>query len=160
MADLDVQGVSYYPYWDKAASTLSNFKETVENMASAYNKPIVVVETDWPTECTEHSSVMPAALSDEIPFSSEGQVTWVKDVAGVLTGLSVETGLMYWEPAWVDNAKLGSSCESAIMVTPSWSGNTGTGKALSYVYSLLSGEALRLLMLLDRSMSSRIFKQI
>lgn len=104
MSTLDVQGLSYYPYWNKEDSTLSNFNDTVTNMANTYGKKVVVVETDWPTSCPDASSVMPPSLSSAIPFSAAGQVQWMKNVADILESLKVDTGLMYWEPAWVDNA--------------------------------------------------------
>lgn len=40
------------------------------------------------------------------------------------------TGLFYWEPAWLDNAGLGSSCESNTMFT-----KTGTALSSMSVFS-------------------------
>lgn len=67
----------------------------------------MVVETDWPTSCSG------VALSEpSVPISAAGQSTWVADIRNVLSGLSGGHGLgiVYWEPGWVGNANLGSSC--------------------------------------------------
>ncbi len=63
-----------------------------------------MVETDWPEACSD-TSVFPSSLLS-IPFSTSGQVTWVKDVANILDALpnGAGYGLMYWEPGWIDNA--------------------------------------------------------
>jgi arabinogalactan endo-1,4-beta-galactosidase len=56
MSSIDVQGISYYPFWDAKESTLENFKDNMNKMARKYGKGIVVAETDWPTKvCTQDS---------------------------------------------------------------------------------------------------------
>jgi arabinogalactan endo-1,4-beta-galactosidase len=83
-------------------------------MANEWGKEIVVAETDWPTSCPSPAYSFPSDLSS-IPFSADGQVTFVEKVAAVVAGISNGVGLFYWEPAWVDNAALGSSCSSNTM---------------------------------------------
>lgn len=39
----------------------------------------------------------------------------MKDLAEIVEGVGGD-GLFYWEPAWVDNWGLGSSCEYNLMV--------------------------------------------
>lgn len=63
-------------------------------------------ETNWPTSCPNPRYTFPSDTRS-IPFSAEGQSTWIKRVAE-----AGGSGLFYWEPAWVDNAALGSSCAS------------------------------------------------
>lgn len=120
--DFDMMGVSYYPFYGSDA-TLANLETTLNNMASTWGKQIVVAETDWPTSCSSPAYEFPSDLQD-IPFSADGQVTFIQRVADVVSGVSNGLGLFYWEPAWVDNAGLGSSCESATMFSY-------PGKALS-----------------------------
>ena len=43
-----------------------------------------------------------------------GQTTWVKDVASAVEAAGGD-GLFYWEPSWIDNASLGSSCVNNLM---------------------------------------------
>ncbi|KAI1252940.1 hypothetical protein MGN70_005147 [Eutypa lata] len=111
--DFDVMGVSYYPFYNSAA-TLSSLKTSLTNMASTYGKELIVAELDWPTQCSSPAYQFPSDLKS-IPFSAEGQTTFVQQVASVVASVSKGTGLFYWEPAWMNNQGLGSSCESNTM---------------------------------------------
>ncbi|CAK4032930.1 glycoside hydrolase family 53 [Lecanosticta acicola] len=111
--DYDVQAVSYYPFYN-ADATLASLKSSLSNLKSKYGKEVMVVETDWPTYCPKPDYAFPADASN-IPFSAAGQTTWVQDVASVLEDVS-GAGLFYWEPAWIKNAGLGSSCKNNLMV--------------------------------------------
>ncbi|KAF1812400.1 glycosyl hydrolase 53 [Eremomyces bilateralis CBS 781.70] len=133
MSNVDVQGVSYYPFWDPTDSTLENFKSTLNNMANKYGKTIVVSETDWPIKCSQGASRIPPSLRS-IPFSADGQVQWMKKVAQVLEGVprGLGKGLMYWEPGWIDNWSLGSPCEDGgTMFEVTWSGSAATARPRS-----------------------------
>jgi arabinogalactan endo-1,4-beta-galactosidase len=109
-SDFDMMGVSYYPFYGSGA-TLASLKTSLTNMVNTWGKEIVVAETDWPTSCPAPAYEFPSDLKS-IPFSAAGQVTFVQRVAQVVAGLpnGKGTGLFYWEPAWVDNSALGSSC--------------------------------------------------
>jgi len=120
-SDYDVQGVSYYPFYNSAA-LLSSLKTSLTNMKSKYGKQIMVVETDWPTVCSHPSNSFPSDTKS-IPFSVDGQTKWMQDVASIVSGVG-GSGIFYWEPAWINNANLGSSCENNLMVDKS-------GKVLS-----------------------------
>ncbi|KAF2022418.1 glycoside hydrolase family 53 protein [Aaosphaeria arxii CBS 175.79] len=114
-SDYDIQGVSYYPFYNSGA-TLAALGTTLQNMANKYGKEVQVVETNWPTYCPNPSNAFPSDTKN-IPLSVEGQVTWMKEVAKRVTNVgSRGTGLFYWEPAWIDNAGLGSSCGWNLMV--------------------------------------------
>lgn len=119
--DYDVQAVSYYPFYNSDA-TLASLKSSLTSMVAKYGKEVMVVETDWPLECSSSAYPFPSDTTS-IPFSAAGQTTWLKDVASVVTAAG-GNGLFYWEPAWLSNAGLGSSCESNVMVDDD-------GKALS-----------------------------
>ena len=108
----DVQGVSYYPFYN-ADATLSSLKSSLTNMKSKYGKEVMVVETDWPTSCPDPAYSFPSDTTG-IPFSTAGQTTWMKDVASKIDDAG-GVGLVYWEPAWIDNASLGSSCANNLM---------------------------------------------
>ncbi|TEY40662.1 hypothetical protein BOTCAL_0429g00070 [Botryotinia calthae] len=111
--DFDMMGVSYYPFYSSAA-TLASLKTSLTNMASTWGKQIVVAETNWPFACPSPAYTFPSDTTS-IPFSAAGQTTWIKDVAAVVAGVSGGVGLFYWEPAWINNAALGSSCSDAIL---------------------------------------------
>lgn len=121
-SDFDIIGLSYYPFYNSDAS-LANLETSLSNAASKWGKGLVVAETNWPTSCPSPEYKFPSDTSD-IPFSAEGQSTWLQRVAEVVAGVKNGLGLFYWEPAWLDNAALGSSCEYNTMFATS-------GEALS-----------------------------
>ncbi|KAF2195969.1 glycosyl hydrolase 53 [Delitschia confertaspora ATCC 74209] len=115
-SDYDIQGISYYPFYSSSA-TLSSLSSSMSNMAKRYAKPIMVVETNWPTYCSNPAYTFPSDTKS-IPFSVDGQKQWIQEVAKRVQGVSggLGQGLFYWEPAWIDNAGLGSSCQWNLMV--------------------------------------------
>ncbi|KAI0910758.1 glycoside hydrolase family 53 protein [Ustulina deusta] len=112
-SDFDMMGVSFYPFYGNSA-TLANLKTSLTNMANSWGKELVVAETNWPTSCPSPSYAFPSDLTS-IPFSAAGQTTFMQKVAAVVAGVSNGNGIFYWEPAWVDNQALGSSCSSNTM---------------------------------------------
>jgi arabinogalactan endo-1,4-beta-galactosidase len=99
MNSIDIQGISYYPFWDAKESTLENFRDNLNRTARKYGKGVVVAETDWPTKCSKASENIPASLRS-IPFTPEGQIQWVKKIADIVKAVpnSLGQGMMYWEP--------------------------------------------------------------
>jgi arabinogalactan endo-1,4-beta-galactosidase len=87
------------------------------NLAKTYNKEIIIAETNWPSYCPKPSTSFPADTKS-IPISADGQTQWMKEVAKRVeaVGGGKGTGVFYWEPAWIDNAGLGSSCGWNLMV--------------------------------------------
>jgi arabinogalactan endo-1,4-beta-galactosidase len=120
--DFDIMGVSYYPFYNSDA-TLTNLQTSLKNMASTWGKSLMVVETNWPISCPDPAYAFPSDTTS-IPFSAAGQITWMEDIAAIVAGVSGGEGLFYWEPAWINNANLGSSCADNLMVSSS-------GEALS-----------------------------
>lgn len=116
-SDFDLMGVSYYPFYSSSA-TLASLKTSLTNMASKWGKGLVVAETNWPVSCPNPSYSFPSDC-DSIPYSAAGQTTFVKDVAAIIAGVSGGEGLFYWEPAWIQNANLGSSCANNLMFSSS-----------------------------------------
>ncbi|ROW01708.1 hypothetical protein VSDG_02100 [Cytospora chrysosperma] len=127
--DFDVMGVSYYPFYNEKA-TLASLKTSLTNMASTWGKGIIVAETNWPTSCSSPAYTFPSDTKS-IPFSAAGQSTWLKQVASIVAGVKNGLGVFYWEPAWLDNAALGSSCEYNTMFSTS-------GKALASLSTFAS----------------------
>jgi len=116
-ADVDVMGFSFYPFYGTGATT-SALQSSLQAMVNKYGKNVMVVETDWPAVCSG------VALSASVPASIAGQSTWVADIRNVLSAISGSHGLgiIYWEPGWIGNAGLGSSCSDNLLVDGS--GNT------------------------------------
>lgn len=69
----------------------------------------MVVETNWPYSCPG------VTLSDAaIPVSAAGQSEWAGDIETTLGSVPGALGICYWEPGWVGNADLGSSCAVSV----------------------------------------------
>ncbi|KZT05654.1 glycoside hydrolase family 53 protein [Laetiporus sulphureus 93-53] len=115
LSEVDMMGVSFYPFYGTDA-TLANLSISLTNLVNEYGRTVVVAETDWPVSCPGVN------LSDtSIPISVAGQAEWVADIRSVLESLpdSMGQGIYYWEPGWVGNAALGSSCSNNLLVTSS-----------------------------------------
>ncbi|SPN98747.1 probable Arabinogalactan endo-1,4-beta-galactosidase [Cephalotrichum gorgonifer] len=112
LGDFDQMGVSYYPFYNSGA-TLASLRTSLQNMARRWGKEVVVAEVNWPVQCSRPAYAFPADLRD-IPFSWQGQADFLRKVASATEGAG-GAGIFYWEPAWVDNAGLGSSCERNTM---------------------------------------------
>ncbi|KAJ7291161.1 endogalactanase [Mycena rebaudengoi] len=120
IADVDIMGFSFYPFYGTGA-TYNALKSSLQAMVTKFGKDVMVVETDWPAVCSGTAMSEPS-----IAISAAGQSQWVLGIRNVLSGLSGGhgIGIVYWEPAWIGNAGLGSSCADAIVVDGS--GNTRT----------------------------------
>lgn len=116
-SDFDMIGVSYYPFYNSAA-TLASLKDSLSRLSSTYGKELVVAETDWPVNCPSPQYAFPSDTKS-IPFSDAGQTQWMQKVAAIVAGTSRGVGLYYWEPGFVGNAGLGSSCWDNLMVDSS-----------------------------------------
>ncbi|KAJ3827576.1 glycoside hydrolase family 53 protein [Lentinula raphanica] len=117
--DFDVMGFSFYPFYDSAA-TYSALQSSLNNLVATYGKDVMVVETDWPSS----GSCSGVTLSENFAISTSGQESWVSGITEILAGLSDGHGLgvVYWEPGWIGNDGLGSSCSDNLVVDDS--GNT------------------------------------
>ena len=128
--DFNVMGVSFYPFYDTRA-TFSNLQGSLNALAGAYNKPVIVAETDWPTACPG----VPLS-GTSISVDAAGQTEWVDGILQVLDGVpdGYGLGMFYWEPAFINNAKLGSSCSDAgLLFSVQWQRSTAVATALSSV---------------------------
>lgn len=111
--DFDLLGVSYYPFYNPAA-LLSSLGGSVERLKERYGKDVLVVETNWPVECDSPEYEFPEDVAG-ISFSVDGQVEFLTRLASTVEDAG-GVGVLYWEPGWTENAGLGSSCYSNLMV--------------------------------------------
>jgi len=65
------------------------------------------------------STLVNTGATTSIPFSAAGQATWMKQVAAIVAATPGGVGLYYWEPGFLGNAGLGSSCADNLMVDSS-----------------------------------------
>ncbi|KAF8440393.1 glycoside hydrolase family 53 protein [Boletus edulis BED1] len=117
-SDVDVIGLSDYPYYGTAA-TLSNLNSTIGHIASTYNKDIIIVETGWPAVCDTGTTQL---SEPAIPVGVKGQISWIEDIVAILNSVNLDhggkaLGIVYFEPGWVGNAALGSGCSDILLVT-------------------------------------------
>ncbi len=104
--DYDIIGLSYYPShpWDAKASyegwALARLSQSMQQLATAYHKPIMVVETAWPHHAWPHRGEprqLPGA--PQFPFTPEGQADYyralVAAVKAVPEGLGI--GVLPWD---------------------------------------------------------------
>jgi len=111
-SDYDIQGISFYPFYNTKA-TLASLNSSVTQMARAYGKDIIVAETNWPFNCTGG----PTLSERNIPTSAAGQTEWIQKIAQIVSGIpnGHGKGIFYWEPAWINNANLGSGCRDNLI---------------------------------------------
>lgn len=118
----DVFGFSFYPFYGTAA-TFDNLRTTLNTLALTFNKPLQVVETDYPAICNGQYNPIPQSSEPEIPYSIPGQIEWTDDVISIVKAVprGLGQGVHYWEPAWLNNTSLGSDCNDCILFTPDYS---------------------------------------
>lgn len=128
LADVDIMGHSLYPFYGTSA-TFANLQSTQNGLIAKYGKNVMNVETNWPVTCSGTALSQPS-----IPISIAGQQTWITDLKNTLTALSGShgIGISYWEPAWLNNAGLGSSCADNLLFD-----STGKARASVNIFSLM-----------------------
>ncbi|KAH8675413.1 family 53 glycosyl hydrolase [Xylariales sp. PMI_506] len=119
---VDVFGVSFYPFYGTAA-TFDNLRSSLRILTGKYNKPVQVVETDYPAICDGEYAPIPDSSEPEIPYNVEGQIEWMANVTEIVKGVpnGLGHGVWYWEPAWLNNTSLGSNCTDALLFDPDFS---------------------------------------
>lgn len=114
--DLDLIGLSYYPFWH---GSLSRLERTLRTAAIRFRKDLVVVETAYPWTLDWFDNVhnivgLPGQLLDGYPASVGGQRRFLRDAKSVVRAapLGHGKGLVYWEPAYIAARGLGSPWEN------------------------------------------------
>jgi arabinogalactan endo-1,4-beta-galactosidase len=125
-APFDMIGVSYYPYWH---GTLANLQNNLDDIASRYNKDIVLVETAYaftPDDYDNYENIIRFQEQPGYPFTPEGQSKILGDIMTILRATPNRRGLgvMWWDATWI--AVPGNGWDSA---DPS-SGNNWENQAL------------------------------
>jgi arabinogalactan endo-1,4-beta-galactosidase len=107
----DVIGASYYPYWH---GPLSGLQANLNDMASRYNKDVVVAETAYGFTLAQDDSepnIFNSTLQQAggYPATPQGQVDELRAVFNVVRNVPGGHGLgvFYWEPTWTARAGAG-----------------------------------------------------
>ena len=93
--DYDIIGLSYYPFWHKNLTTLS---QTLDQLATNFpDKPVQIVETAYYYQWKPSSGVTWNSFStwSDTP---EGQAAYVRDLIAELDNHSNVNGLYWWFP--------------------------------------------------------------
>ncbi len=114
--NFDVIGLSYYPWWQ---GTLPELQSNVNDLASRYNKKIVVAETAYPWTLSWNDNV-PNIVGDssqllpEYPATVDGQRNFLNGLIQTVLNIPNNKGMgfFYWEPDWISAPQLGSSWEN------------------------------------------------
>lgn len=104
--DYDVFASSYYPYWH---GTLENLTNVLKNVATTYNKKVMVAETSWAYTLDDgdgHDNTVRVGNNDDTSigyrFSVQGQADEISSVIQAVANVGeAGIGVMYWEPAWL-----------------------------------------------------------
>ncbi|SCH49822.1 Arabinogalactan endo-1%2C4-beta-galactosidase precursor [uncultured Clostridium sp.] len=101
--DYDVFASSYYPFWH---GTLDNLTNQLSNIASKYNKKVMVAETSYVyTEEDGDGHYNTSPKSDQTldyTISVQGQADSVRNVFQAVADVGESgLGIFYWEPAWL-----------------------------------------------------------
>lgn len=115
--DYDVFATSYYPYWH---GSLDNLKTTLTEIASTYNKQVMVAEIAYPFTMAETdgqgnsiSADNAATLTMDYNISVQGQADALVDTMKTLSQMKDAIGMFYWEPAWITVGNYDASAEDA-----------------------------------------------
>jgi arabinogalactan endo-1,4-beta-galactosidase len=102
----DVIGLSYYPMFH---GPLSGLQETLQNAATRYGKPIIVVETGY-----AYAPNGRQASASEYPNTPEGQRAFLAALVATVrsTPNGLGRGVNYWEPEWIPVKGLMGSWDS------------------------------------------------
>lgn len=97
----DVTGMSYYSYWHGTTAAMT---ETVRDLRSRYEKPVIVVETAYPFTLAENDHEKnainsPTQLPPDFLVTPGGQAENLRAVMDAARAGGA-VGVFYWEPTW------------------------------------------------------------
>jgi len=102
--DYDVFASSYYPYWH---GTLSNLQSVLSNIATTYDKKVMVAETSWAYTLEDgdgHDNTVREGSNDtgqSYDFTEQGQANEIRSVVNTIANTTNGIGVFYWEAAWI-----------------------------------------------------------
>ncbi len=103
--DFDIIGLSYYPWWH---GTLSDLELNLNDLATRYEKDIMVVESAYPWTLEWGDNTGNIVGSDDqllpgYPATVEGQKQFLKKVIEIIknTPEGWGKGFVYWSPEWI-----------------------------------------------------------
>lgn len=107
----DVIGLSDYPWWQ---GTLGQLKQNLASLATAYHKPIFVVETGFPwapqsigVDGRNYNAQQTESEVLHFPATPAGQAEYIAQLVKTVqqTPEGLGAGIFYWAAAWIPNQK-------------------------------------------------------
>jgi arabinogalactan endo-1,4-beta-galactosidase len=102
--DYDVFGSSYYPYWH---GTLQNLSTVLSNIATTYNKKVMVMETSYcyrPDDTDFYGNTISdgGSVVKDYPFTPQGQANCIRNIIDTVANHTTNgIGVCYWEGTWI-----------------------------------------------------------
>jgi arabinogalactan endo-1,4-beta-galactosidase len=98
----DIIGLSYYPWWH---GRLMAVRANVKNLATRFDKPVMLVETAYPWTLSNGDSLgnlvgPSSALETGYPATPEGQLRFLQSLTAAVASApnGRGAGIVYWEP--------------------------------------------------------------
>lgn len=114
--EFDFIGLSFYPWWH---GTLSQVAANLNDLASRYDKDLVIVETAYPWTLQWFDAVnnivgSSSDLHSGYPATIEGQKDFLRDLIQIVRTVQGQrgTGLFYWAPEYISVQPIGSPWEN------------------------------------------------
>ncbi|HSP89014.1 MAG TPA: glycosyl hydrolase 53 family protein [Ignavibacteriaceae bacterium] len=112
----DIIGQSFYPWWH---GTLTDLTQNINDLATRYNKEIIVVEVAYPWTLQyedNHNNFVwqNSQLHPGYPASVTGQFNFLCDLIGIIKDVPNNKGIgvFYWAPEYVSIQPIGSPWEN------------------------------------------------
>lgn len=112
----DIIGQSFYPWWH---GTLTDLTQNINDLATRYNKEIIVVEVAYPWTlqfADNHNNFVwqSSQLHQGYPASVQGQYNFLRDLIGIIKDVPNNKGIgvFYWAPEYVSIQPIGSPWEN------------------------------------------------
>ena len=101
--DYDVFASSYYPFWH---GTLENLSQVLGNIATTYNKKVMVAETSYAftpedSDFSGNTIGEGSSVVKNYPYTQQGQANLVRDVVDTVAHTTGGIGVFYWEGTWI-----------------------------------------------------------
>ncbi len=113
----DIIGLSYYPWWH---GTLTQAQNNLNDLATRYNKDIIIVETAYPwttqylNDGVSNVGFDPTKLPAGYPVNPQGQRDFLTYLIKLIKNTTSKRGIgfFYWEPAFISVPPVGSAWEN------------------------------------------------